>query len=92
MHCLSVQLNALELQEKVADAIRQVDDKLNFNDTIQHEDNLLKLYRETMLQCYNFGFEVCACLGQGDRQVGRIGREHVFVCFIVCCLKCKFWR
>lgn len=54
-----VQLNALELQEKVAEAIRQVDDKLNFSDTIQHEDNLLKLYRETMLQCYNFGFEVC---------------------------------
>ncbi|KAK7107487.1 mitogen-activated protein kinase kinase kinase 4-like isoform X2 [Littorina saxatilis] len=52
-----VKLNALELQEKVAEAVRQVDDKLNFNDVIQHEDNLLKLYRETMLQCYNFGFE-----------------------------------
>ncbi|XP_076445793.1 mitogen-activated protein kinase kinase kinase 4-like [Babylonia areolata] len=52
-----VKVNALDLQEKVAFAIRQVDDKVNFTEIIQHEDNLLKLYRETMLQCYNFGFE-----------------------------------
>lgn len=43
-------------------AIKQVDEKLNLEDT-EHLDeaeksHLLKLYRETMLQCYNFGFEV----------------------------------
>lgn len=57
-----MQLNALELQEKVVDAVKQVDDKLSFNDVIQYEDNLLKLYRETLLQCYNFGFEVGFCI------------------------------
>ncbi|KAK7497186.1 hypothetical protein BaRGS_00011480 [Batillaria attramentaria] len=54
---MDLKVNALELQEKVVTSIRQVDEKLNFNDVIQHEDSLLKLYRETMLQCYNFGFE-----------------------------------
>ncbi|KAK6169248.1 hypothetical protein SNE40_020332 [Patella caerulea] len=52
---------AVQLREKVAKAIEQVDEKLNFDDILQHEENdrnhLVKLYRETMLQGYNFGFE-----------------------------------
>ncbi|XP_041352279.1 mitogen-activated protein kinase kinase kinase 4-like [Gigantopelta aegis] len=53
--------NAIDLRDKVAKAIKQVDEKLNFEEISQLEDvernHLLKLYRETMLQCYNFGFE-----------------------------------
>ncbi|CAC5409888.1 MAP3K4 [Mytilus coruscus] len=52
---------AVELQEKVVLAIKQVDEKLNFEDIANLEDNekyhLLNLYRETMLKGYNFGFE-----------------------------------
>jgi len=43
-------------------AIKQVDEKLNFEDIANLEDNekyhLLQLYRETMLKGFNFGFEV----------------------------------
>ncbi|XP_059154540.1 mitogen-activated protein kinase kinase kinase 4-like isoform X2 [Physella acuta] len=49
--------NALELMVKVAQAIQQVNEKLNFNEVIQQEENILKLYRETMLKIYDFGFE-----------------------------------
>lgn len=59
---LFVQSAAVELQEKVVLAIKQVDEKLNFEDIANLEDNekyhLLNLYRETMLKGYNFGFEV----------------------------------
>lgn len=43
---------------KVSQAIKQVNDKLNLNDIILHEESILKLYRETMLKIYDFGFEV----------------------------------
>ncbi|ESO84956.1 hypothetical protein LOTGIDRAFT_168212 [Lottia gigantea] len=53
---------AVQLREKVARAIEQVDETLNFDEILQHEENdrnhLVKIYRETMLQGYNFGFEV----------------------------------
>ncbi|CAL1534129.1 unnamed protein product [Lymnaea stagnalis] len=49
--------NALELMVKVGQAIKQVNEKLNFNEVIQHEESILKLYRETMLKMYDFGFE-----------------------------------
>lgn len=56
------QASALELQERVVTAIKQVDEKLNFDDITKLEDiernHLLNLYRETMLKGYNFGFEV----------------------------------
>ena len=53
------QTNAMELMEKVAKAIQQVNDNLNFNEVIQHEESILMLFRETMLKIYDFGFEVC---------------------------------
>ena len=47
---------------QVADAIRQVDEKLDLEDIPEMDEaeklNLQKLYRETLHQCYNFGFEV----------------------------------
>ena len=49
----------MELMEKVAKAIKQVNDKLNFNEVIQNEESILMLFRETMLKIYDFGFEVC---------------------------------
>ncbi|XP_005109668.1 mitogen-activated protein kinase kinase kinase 4 isoform X2 [Aplysia californica] len=49
--------NAIELMAKLAQAIQQVNEKLNFNEVIQHEESILKLYRETMLKIYDFGFE-----------------------------------
>ncbi|RUS75685.1 hypothetical protein EGW08_016551 [Elysia chlorotica] len=49
--------NAMELMEKVAKAIKQVNENLNFNEVIQHEESILMLFRETMLKIYDFGFE-----------------------------------
>lgn len=52
----------MELQERVVQAIKQVDDKFYCEDMANFDDNernyLLNLYRETMLKGYNFGFEV----------------------------------
>ncbi|XP_064627504.1 mitogen-activated protein kinase kinase kinase 4-like [Lineus longissimus] len=52
---------ALDLREKVADAIQQVDEKLSMDDLADKEENerisLFKLYTETLHQCYNFGFD-----------------------------------
>jgi hypothetical protein len=54
----------LELREKVASCITQVDEKLTLGDIAEMDEaektNLQKLNRETLHQCYNFGFEVCA--------------------------------
>ena len=56
------QTAALDLREKVAYSITQVDDKLTLDDIADMDDvektNIQKLYRETLHQCYNFGFEV----------------------------------
>ncbi|XP_061167485.1 mitogen-activated protein kinase kinase kinase 4-like [Saccostrea echinata] len=53
--------SAMELQERVVQAIKQVDDKFYCEDMANFDDNernhLLNLYRETMLKGYNFGFE-----------------------------------
>ncbi len=50
------------LQEKLANAIKQVDEKLDLDDIPEMDENekfnIQKLYRETLHQCYNFGFEV----------------------------------
>jgi hypothetical protein len=52
----------MDLQERVVQAIKQVDDKFyceemeDLDDT--EKNHLLNLYRETMLKGYNFGFEV----------------------------------
>ena len=58
----TVQSAAMELRDKVANAIKQVDEKLSleeFRDMDEAEKNsILKQYRETLHQCYNFGFEV----------------------------------
>ena len=52
---------AMELKDHVAQAITQVDEKLNLDDIPDMEEseryNIMKLYRETLQQCYNFGFE-----------------------------------
>lgn len=52
----------MELQERVVQAIKQVEDKFYWEDMANFDDNernyLLNLYRETMLKGYNFGFEV----------------------------------
>ncbi|KAL3881975.1 hypothetical protein ACJMK2_028357 [Sinanodonta woodiana] len=52
---------AISLRDKVATAIKQVDEKWNCGDIAKMEESeknhILKLYRETMLQAYNFGFE-----------------------------------
>lgn len=54
----------MELQERVVQAIKQVDEKFCCEDMRNFDDNernhLLNLYRETMLKGYNFGFEVHA--------------------------------
>ncbi|XP_013387498.1 mitogen-activated protein kinase kinase kinase 4-like [Lingula anatina] len=58
---IDLKTTAMYLREKVAKAIIQVDEKLNLDDISEREEmekyNILKLYRETMHQCYNFGFE-----------------------------------
>ncbi|KAK0064372.1 mitogen-activated protein kinase kinase kinase 4 isoform X1 [Biomphalaria pfeifferi] len=62
--------NAVDLMVKLAQNIQQVNEKLNFNEVIQHEENILKLYRETMLKIYDFGFEY-------QRELMRlISRDH----------------
>jgi len=52
--------SAIQLREKVSTVIREVES--NWNCDIDMEDHekkhILKLYRETMLNAYNFGFEV----------------------------------
>uniref|UniRef100_K1QG98 Mitogen-activated protein kinase kinase kinase 4 n=1 Tax=Magallana gigas TaxID=29159 RepID=K1QG98_MAGGI len=58
--------SAMELQERVVQAIKQVTDKFYCEDMANFDDNernhLLNLYRETMLKGYNFGFEVRASM------------------------------
>ncbi|CAG5120327.1 unnamed protein product, partial [Candidula unifasciata] len=49
--------NAVDLMVKISQAIQQVNEKLNLNNIILNEDSILKLYRETMLKIYDFGFE-----------------------------------
>ena len=48
----------MELMEKLAQAIQAVHEKLDDNEVIQSEESTLKLYKETMLKIYDFGFEV----------------------------------
>ncbi len=59
---ISVQVAGVQLQEKLANAIKQVDEKLDLDDIPEMDENekinIQKLYRETLHQCYNFGFEV----------------------------------
>lgn len=46
----------------MANSITQVDEKLTLDATADMDEtekvNIQKLYRETLHQCYNFGFEV----------------------------------
>jgi len=53
---------AIDLRDRVAKAIVLVDDKLVLEDLLDLESSdkqsVQKLYRETLHQCYNFGFEV----------------------------------
>ncbi|XP_065928516.1 mitogen-activated protein kinase kinase kinase 4-like [Magallana gigas] len=53
--------SAMELQERVVQAIKSVDEKFYCEEMANFDDNernhLLNLYRETMLKGYNFGFE-----------------------------------
>ncbi|CAH1799809.1 unnamed protein product [Owenia fusiformis] len=52
---------AINLREKVASAIKQVDEKLDINDLSEMDETekytIIKLIRETLHQCYNFGLE-----------------------------------
>ena len=58
----------LDLREKITEAIAQVDEKLNLDDISEMDDveklSMQKLIRETLHQCYNFGFEVNEYLGK----------------------------
>lgn len=47
---------------KISQVIQQVNEKLNVNEVVLNEESILKLYRETMLKIYDFGFEVSAVL------------------------------
>jgi MEKK4 N-terminal len=53
---------AINLRQNVANAISLVDEKLNIDDLSEMDEsekvNVLTLFRETLHQCYNFGFEV----------------------------------
>ncbi|KAL5010300.1 hypothetical protein ScPMuIL_012605 [Solemya velum] len=71
---------ATELQDKVSWAIHQMDERLNFDivHALEENDrsNIAKLYRETMLQSYNFGFEYHKevqrlVTGDARRKLGR---------------------
>ena len=68
-------------------AIKQVDEKLNFEDIANIEDNekyhLLQLYRETMLKGFNFGFEVWVNYFK-KIFVLQMNRENIFVSKVVC--------
>lgn len=68
---------AMTLRERVAYAIAQVDEKLNLEDMADMEDcdkhNIQKLYRETLHQCYNFGFEVSRCRLQPSQSRVNLG-------------------
>jgi len=52
----------MNLRAHVDHAISQVDEGLNLCDLADMDEtektNVQKLYRETLHQCYNFGFEV----------------------------------
>lgn len=54
---------AINLRQNVARAISQIDEKLSLDDLSEMDEgekvNVLTLFRETLHQCYNFGFEVC---------------------------------
>ncbi|XP_045197016.1 mitogen-activated protein kinase kinase kinase 4-like isoform X2 [Mercenaria mercenaria] len=51
--------SAISLRDKVATVIRQVEEHWNCDMEMEESEknHILKLYRETMLQAYNFGFE-----------------------------------
>ncbi|XP_060581220.1 mitogen-activated protein kinase kinase kinase 4-like isoform X3 [Ruditapes philippinarum] len=51
--------SAITLRDKVATVIRQVEEHWNCDLEMEESEknHILKLYRETMLQAYNFGFE-----------------------------------
>ena len=55
---------AVVLRQNVASAVSQIDEKLNLDDLSEMDEsekgNVLTLFRETLHQCYNFGFEVAA--------------------------------
>ncbi|XP_074644570.1 mitogen-activated protein kinase kinase kinase 4-like isoform X2 [Tubulanus polymorphus] len=50
---------ALDLREKIAAAIIQIDEKLNLDEEMEDIEraSIHKLYTETLNQCYRFGFE-----------------------------------
>jgi len=56
----------MNLRDHVDHAISQVDEGLNPGDLADMDEvekiNVEKLYRETLHQCYNFGFEVISCV------------------------------
>ena len=56
------QKEVMSLRDQVDHAISQVDKCLNPGDLADMDDtektNVQKLYRETLHQCYGFGFEV----------------------------------
>ena len=59
-YILNIQESAISLRDKVATVIRQVEEHWNCDMEMEENEknHILKLYRETMLQAYNFGFEV----------------------------------
>ncbi|KAL4233273.1 Mitogen-activated protein kinase kinase kinase 4 [Mactra antiquata] len=70
--------SAISLRDKVATVIKQVEEHWNCDqDIIESEKkHILKLYRETMLQAYNFGFEYMKEVtrlvsGETRQQLGR---------------------
>jgi len=66
-----MQKEVMNLRDHVDHAISQVDEGLNPGDLADMDEmekiNVQKLYRETLHQCYNFGFEVSLpCTGIAD--------------------------
>ena len=51
---------AISLRDTVASVIQKVEEHWNCDIAMEESEknHVLKLYRETMLQAYNFGFEV----------------------------------
>lgn len=56
---------AMELRCRITEAITQVDMKLTIEDVADLDENektnIQKLYKETLHQCYSFGFDVSLC-------------------------------
>ena len=55
---------AISLRDTVASVIQKVEEHWNCDIAMaeSEKNHVLKLYRETMLQAYNFGFEVSLLL------------------------------